>query len=308
MPDQEAFGPLDFPVLGVDTSKRLPEQPPGTTPVGQNARVFENLTGRGRGGSRPGLSRYISEPVEGAGVIQHMNSIVTCSGLALGSHFPGREFGDIGGWGIDQGPGGIGGPSTISGWGAFFGGGGPGSGGGGGPGSGGYQSSASTDADEATSDTVLLAILQVSTSADQEQVSGTCTLTNGVSRSVTAGRGLKTTLFMQGQTIWSIDLLLEVETYANAIGWPSGGHTATSSAEGLFIHNCELPGQHTMTMRVDIENVQTSAVASVTGTFWLARVRIDAFPNFVEWVVEGEGFHVDLPATSDTDEFPFTFS
>lgn len=59
MPDpQESFADLVFPNRGLDVSSGYAEQTPGTTPTGTNVRIFEPLTERGRGGSRPGMRKY----------------------------------------------------------------------------------------------------------------------------------------------------------------------------------------------------------------------------------------------------------
>lgn len=62
---QESFADMVFPPGGVSLSEEFELQPEGTTPVGKNVRYFECLTGRGRGGSRPGLRKLIDEKVNG---------------------------------------------------------------------------------------------------------------------------------------------------------------------------------------------------------------------------------------------------
>ena len=107
----EAFHNLDFPAKGLDLRGPLAEQPPGTTPVGANVRLYESLTNRPRGGSRSGISKYIPGQPNGSTVIQNLAAVVTVSGEALGWSFEGRDFGDIGDLGIDYGPAAIsGGP------------------------------------------------------------------------------------------------------------------------------------------------------------------------------------------------------
>lgn len=69
MPAQpETFADIRFPLAGIDSSDRY-DSPPSkssplgvskTTQVGVNVRSFESLTGRGRGGSRAGLVKYIA--------------------------------------------------------------------------------------------------------------------------------------------------------------------------------------------------------------------------------------------------------
>lgn len=69
------YADLPFPLRGIDVSVPLGLQPKLTTPIGENVRGFEPITGRGRGGSRPGLSRYIFfEALPGE--IQHLNFVV----------------------------------------------------------------------------------------------------------------------------------------------------------------------------------------------------------------------------------------
>lgn len=73
--EQPAY--MDFPFKGIDVSQAYSRQSQGTTPVGINVRAYEALTQRMRGGSRPGLKKYISTKPGGASVIQDLNSIVT---------------------------------------------------------------------------------------------------------------------------------------------------------------------------------------------------------------------------------------
>src|SRR3954463_844347 len=62
-------------------------QPGGTTAAGVNVRAFEAQTQRVRGGSRPGLSRYIDATVAGTHLIQHLNVIVDPTTDALPDTF-----------------------------------------------------------------------------------------------------------------------------------------------------------------------------------------------------------------------------
>ena len=112
---QELISTMRFPVGGIDLMHLPSGQRPGTTAVGNNVRGFEPMTGRARGGSRPGIERYINEQVNGSDYIQHLNYLVTASGLAVGASFNGIELGDIGGLGVDN----FGGltPTDFSGWG-----------------------------------------------------------------------------------------------------------------------------------------------------------------------------------------------
>ena len=64
----DTYADVQFPLAGIDRSARFDTQkskssPSGvskTTPRGVNVRSFESLTGRGRGGSRPGVVKYIA--------------------------------------------------------------------------------------------------------------------------------------------------------------------------------------------------------------------------------------------------------
>ncbi len=66
---------IEFPLAGVDLSGPFDMQAPGTTPAGTNVRSFEPLTQRARGGSRPGLERYLGALPTGS-VIQLLDFIV----------------------------------------------------------------------------------------------------------------------------------------------------------------------------------------------------------------------------------------
>ncbi len=76
---QETFADLRFPVKGIDTSQAYGAQQPGTTPLGINVRAYDVFQQRSRGGSRPGLVRYINAQVQGATLIQDLNYIVYVS-------------------------------------------------------------------------------------------------------------------------------------------------------------------------------------------------------------------------------------
>lgn len=79
----EALTEMPFPIKGLDVAHEYGQQPELTTPVGHNVRVLCSLATRLRGGSRPGLSRYIDARVNGANVIQHLNIVVDPSVEAL---------------------------------------------------------------------------------------------------------------------------------------------------------------------------------------------------------------------------------
>lgn len=76
IPADESFLDLKFPTKGIDLSQGFGMQQPGTTPSGVNVRAFEPGTQRARGGSRPGLKRYINEQVNGTNLIQDLNVVV----------------------------------------------------------------------------------------------------------------------------------------------------------------------------------------------------------------------------------------
>ena len=85
MPDQEQFADLIFPLHGISLLQGFGMQTPGTTPIGLNVRTFEVLTQRGRGGSRPGLARYIPAQLpNGPHKIQMLNVVVDPGGGGLG--------------------------------------------------------------------------------------------------------------------------------------------------------------------------------------------------------------------------------
>lgn len=81
MPQEDSFADMPFPVRGVDQSNAFGDQTPGTTIEGTNVRVFEPMTGRGRGGSRPGLAKLISTALPGE--IQCLNTVVDVRSEAL---------------------------------------------------------------------------------------------------------------------------------------------------------------------------------------------------------------------------------
>jgi hypothetical protein len=65
-----------FPLKGLDLDSESSKVAPGLTHDAQNVRGCDPSTMRLRGGSRPGLSRYINEKVNGTAAIQHLNVIV----------------------------------------------------------------------------------------------------------------------------------------------------------------------------------------------------------------------------------------
>lgn len=64
-----------FPTGGLNVACEFGRQPAQTTPDALNVRTFEPELNRARGGSRPGLVRWIDAQVEGNHLIQHLNTI-----------------------------------------------------------------------------------------------------------------------------------------------------------------------------------------------------------------------------------------
>lgn len=65
-----------FPTAGLDVTCEFGRQPVDTTPDNQNVRSYEPATGKSRGGSRAGLTRYVDERVVNANLIQHLCVLV----------------------------------------------------------------------------------------------------------------------------------------------------------------------------------------------------------------------------------------
>lgn len=85
-PADEKLLPLPFPMAGIDLTRSHSRQAPGTTPEAANVRVYAPLGDRARGGSRPGLERWIDAVVGGFtsdNVIQHLDVIVWTNNAAL---------------------------------------------------------------------------------------------------------------------------------------------------------------------------------------------------------------------------------
>lgn len=88
MPTDPKFLEWTFPVAGIDRQEEFQEQPALTTPVAKNVRAFEPSSDRGRGGSRPGISKYLTDQLpSGSNVIQHLKVIVDPQGPLLGLSF-----------------------------------------------------------------------------------------------------------------------------------------------------------------------------------------------------------------------------
>lgn len=68
---------LTFPAKGINVVVPRTGQPEGTTIGCQNVRLFDTVEGRGRGGSRPGLSKYCPEIFTTNKRIQDINYVTT---------------------------------------------------------------------------------------------------------------------------------------------------------------------------------------------------------------------------------------
>ncbi len=95
--NQDQYSELQFPLNGLYLATENETPPPNTTPVGSNVRTFETLTGRGRGGSRPGLKQYIPDQLIPGVKVQHLAVIIDPQSAALFGGFgdnssdPGRN-------------------------------------------------------------------------------------------------------------------------------------------------------------------------------------------------------------------------
>lgn len=77
----ENFIDAEFPIFGIDQSDAFSDQRPQTTATGVNVVGFEPSSGRARGGSRPGLTRFIDSQLTGP--IQMLNIVISTSADAL---------------------------------------------------------------------------------------------------------------------------------------------------------------------------------------------------------------------------------
>ena len=88
MANEQKFLEWTYPVAGIDRQEEFQEQPALTTPVAKNVRAFEPSSDRGRGGSRPGIAKYIADQLpSGSNVIQHLRIIVDPQGPLTGLSF-----------------------------------------------------------------------------------------------------------------------------------------------------------------------------------------------------------------------------
>ncbi len=76
IPEKANYLDMPFPLDGIDLSMGYSMQKGGTTPIGQNVRGYEPLTNRSRGGSRPGLAKYVQSQVNGNAAIQELSVVV----------------------------------------------------------------------------------------------------------------------------------------------------------------------------------------------------------------------------------------
>ena len=82
--DDEQLTDLMFPINGIDRSMEFELQPDRTTPIGLNVRGFEAQTQRQRGGSRPGIDKYIGAQVGSVSApLQHLTYVVLAQNQAL---------------------------------------------------------------------------------------------------------------------------------------------------------------------------------------------------------------------------------
>lgn len=84
LPMADRYADMAFPLNGIDLSAGFGVQRPFTTRVGTNVVTFEPSTDRARGGSRPGLDRFVAGQVPGGTfVIQGLGVVVRASADAL---------------------------------------------------------------------------------------------------------------------------------------------------------------------------------------------------------------------------------
>lgn len=93
-PQKEQFAQCAFPLGGIDAEQPFDLQPQGTTPSAVNVCSVDPTTNRARGGSRPGLGRFLP-PLATRGVIQHLQIIVDPQADALTADFGDLPFGDL---------------------------------------------------------------------------------------------------------------------------------------------------------------------------------------------------------------------
>lgn len=92
IPTEESYADLRFPERGVDLARGFGQQLPGTTRDGQNVRLYEPSSLRARGGSRPGIVKFISDALplsytSGSRLIQCLDVVVNTDGNATLANF-----------------------------------------------------------------------------------------------------------------------------------------------------------------------------------------------------------------------------
>jgi len=70
---------IPYPFLGIDENWAYRGQPKGTTPDALNARPYDSIDNRLRGGQRDGLSKYLDDAVNGTYFIQAITQATTVS-------------------------------------------------------------------------------------------------------------------------------------------------------------------------------------------------------------------------------------
>lgn len=118
IPAIETQPELLFPVMGIDSSNEASVQPKDTARDGENVRTFDIFAHRGRGGSRPGLIRFIADqPIDGP--LQSLAFVVytTADATLQDDDGIGDGFGALGGGGLGGGGqgSGFGGPAGSGG-------------------------------------------------------------------------------------------------------------------------------------------------------------------------------------------------
>lgn len=89
---QEKSLDLVFPANGLDLRDGNETSNLAVTREGVNVRLFEALTGRGRGGSRPGIAKFIFEQVNGEAPVSHLVCVVRMDSLAVARATSGSGF------------------------------------------------------------------------------------------------------------------------------------------------------------------------------------------------------------------------
>jgi hypothetical protein len=78
--------PVQFPLSGLDASRAFARQAPETTAHAQNIRSYDRLEDRKRGGSRPGLTRWINGAMPGG--VQGLGSVAATGEQFVIGYFP----------------------------------------------------------------------------------------------------------------------------------------------------------------------------------------------------------------------------